>query len=93
VREIPPPPPPAVPAAVTQRQLRLALLAGGSPTPDEVRAAIEALPDPVMRAGALIEWDHAQSIQRQHPLIAQLAAAFGKDDAWIDDLFREAATY
>lgn len=91
--KIPRPPAPApnfVPAAVTPRQLRLQLLTGGV-TPAMVQASLEAIPDPAQREAALIEWEYASEVRRDHPLVASLAGALGyTTSAQVDQLFRAA---
>lgn len=83
-----PPPPPAVPAAVTMRQARLALLGAG--LLDDVDAAIAALPSPQKEA-AKIEWEYSQEVQRHNGVVAALGPLLGLTDAQIDDLFLTAA--
>lgn len=78
-----------VPAAVTMRQARLALLAAGNLS--GVEAAIEALPSP-QREAARIEWEYSQEVQRRNGFVEQLAPALGLDDAQLDALFTQAAT-
>lgn len=85
----PPDQPQVVPASVTMRQARLALLAAG--LLDDVDAAIAAIPDPVQRKAAQIEWEYATEVRRESPMLAMLAPALGLDDAALDDLFRRAA--
>lgn len=48
------------------------------------------LKDTTLRAKSLAEWEYAQMVRRDHPLIAQLGTAleFTPDD--VDELFREA---
>jgi hypothetical protein len=71
-------------APVTPRQFRLALLSIGiSP------AAISA-----MLAGnesALIEWEFAQEVRRDHPLVESLRLALGKTSEEVDAVFDTAA--
>jgi hypothetical protein len=75
---------PATIAPVTPRQFRLALLGIGiSP------AAISA-----MLAGdeaALTEWDYAQEIRRDHPLVESLRLALGKSPEQVDAVFATAS--
>lgn len=81
-------PPAGVPAAVTMRQARLALLGAGLlPT---VQAAIASLPSPQKEA-AEIEFEYAQEVQRNHGLVPAMAQALGMTEAQIDDLFIAAA--
>ena len=84
----PPPEPAAIPAAVTMRQARLALLGAG--LLDDVDAAIDGLPSPQKEA-ARIEWEYATEVQRSSGLVPTMGAALGLDDAALDALFIEAA--
>ena len=85
----PEPLPPAVPQQVTMRQARLALLGAG--LLDDVDAAIAAIPDPVQRKAAQIEWEYASTVERQSPFVQQLAAGLGLSAEQMDDLFVQAA--
>lgn len=78
----------AVPAAVTMRQARLALLGAGLLA--GVKAAINALPSKQKEA-AKIEWEYATDVQRSSGLVLMLGAALRLDDAALDALFIEAA--
>lgn len=81
-------PPAPVPTSVPRRQGRRALLdAGLLATAD---ALIAAMPSPA-RERAKIDWDDAQTFDRDNPLLIQLASALGLDDAAIDALFVAAA--
>ncbi len=73
-----------VPAEVTMRQARLALLAAGKL--DAVNAAINALPDPPKTA-ALIEWEYSNAVRRDSQFVALLGPALGLDAAGLDALF------
>ena len=77
-----------VPAEVTMRQARLALLATGKLA--GVEAAIASMPEP-QRTAASIEWEYSSALQRNNPFVSQLGAALGLDDAGIDALFVEAS--
>lgn len=77
-------PPAGVPAAVTMRQARLALLGAG--LLPKVQAAIAALPSPQKEA-AEIEFEYAQEVQRNHGLVPAMAKALGMTESQIDDLF------
>lgn len=83
-----PDPVPSVPAVVSMRQARLALLGAGMLA--NVDAAIDAMPSP-QREAARIEWDYATEVRRDNPLMVQLGTALGLDDAAIDTLFVSAA--
>lgn len=80
--------PASVPAQVTMRQARLALLGAGLLT--SVDAAINAMPEPA-KSAARIEWDYSSAVQRHNGFVAQLGPALGLSSAQIDDLFRAAS--
>lgn len=80
--------PPDFGKVVTMRQARLALLQAGML--NSVNAAIAAIPGPAGDA-ARIEWDYSNEVQRTQPLVAQLGAVLGMDDAALDALFLVAA--
>ena len=84
----PPAPPVPVPDSVTMRQARLALLGAGLLS--QVDAAIAAMPSPQKEA-AQIEWEYAATVERNSPLIGQLAPALGMTEAEMDQLFIEAS--
>lgn len=77
-----------VPASVTMRQGRLALLAAGKLA--QVDAAIASLPEP-QKSAALIEWNYSNELQRGNAFVATLGAALGLSDAQVDQLFITAA--
>lgn len=77
-----------VPASVTMRQARLALLGAG--VLPSVSAAIAAMPGMAGEA-ARIEWEYARDVQRDSPLIAGLVPVLGMSEAQIDQLFISAA--
>ena len=83
-----PPSAPQVPAKVTRRQVRQALLLAG--LLDKVQPAIDAIPDPQQRQLAQIEWDDSQDFERHRPLLIQLGYALGLDDAGLDAIFIQA---
>lgn len=78
----------AVPAVVTMRQARLALLSAG--LLPAVNAAITAMPGSEGDA-ARIEWEFAGEVQRTQPLVLSLGAVLSLDDAALDALFVTAA--
>lgn len=79
-----PPEVPYVPAEVTMRQARLALLQAGKFA--AVDAAIDALAEPTKTA-ARIEWEYSGTVRRHQPLVLALAPALGLDEAALDALF------
>lgn len=78
-----------VPAKVTRRQARQALLLAG--LLGNVQPAIDAIEDTTLRQLAQIEWDDSLEFERSRPLLIQLAHAIGLDDEGIDALFITAA--
>lgn len=83
-----PPTPLVVPAAVTMRQARLALLGAGLlPSMD---SSIDSLPSPQKEA-ARIEWEYSHEVQRHNGLVSVLAPILGLTSAQIDALFIGAA--
>ncbi len=77
-----------VPAAVTMRQARLALLAAGKLS--AVDAAINSMPEPTQSA-ARIEWEYSVEVQRHNGFVAALGPALGLSQEQIDALFIAAA--
>ena len=76
-------------AQVTMRQARLALLESGKL--DLVAPAIDQLSEPG-RTKARIEWEFAQDVRKDWPLIQVLSPAIGLDAAALTALFNRAAT-
>ncbi|MBS0227659.1 MAG: hypothetical protein JSS23_03070 [Proteobacteria bacterium] len=77
-----------VPAKVTRRQARQALLLAG--LLGSVQPAIDAIEDATQRQLAQIEWDDSLEFERNRPLLIRLAHAIGLDDAGLDNLFIQA---
>jgi len=82
-------PAPRVPAAVTMRQARLALL--GANLLSSVDTAIDALPEPT-KSAARIEWEYWNELQRGNALVAALTPALGLTSEQVDALFIAAST-
>lgn len=82
----PPPFVPVVPQTVTMRQARLSLLAAGL-----LASANQA----IAQAGdaAQIEWEYAQTVDRQSDLVQAMAAALSLSSAQLDELFTQAAAF
>lgn len=78
----------AVPAEITMRQARLALLGAGKLA--AVDAAINAMTEPA-KSAAKIEWEYSNTVQRHNGFVAALGPALGLTDAQIDALFVAAA--
>lgn len=77
-----------VPAAVTMRQARLALLGAG--LLDQVDTAIAAATGTDGKE-AQITWEYSSDVMRTNPIFQQLSAALGLTSGQIDDLFISAA--
>ena len=77
----------AVPEVVTMRQARLALLGAGLLA--QVNTAVANMPGTEGDA-ARIEWEYAQEVRRDSPLVSVLGAALELDDAKLDALFVDA---
>ena len=75
---------PTVPAEVTMRQARLALLGAGKLA--AVDAAIASMPEP-QKSAARIEWEYSGAVQRHNGFVAALGPALGLSEAQIDALF------
>jgi len=86
--ELPEPPEP-VPARVTMRQARLALLAAG--LLDDIDTVIATIPDSTQRRAAQIEWEYAQTVDRTSTFTQQMAAGLALSAEQLDTLFIEAA--
>lgn len=77
------------PEHITPRQFRLWLANNGKMT--DARAVINGLPEGPTKEVALIEWDYAVRIDRNHPLTIQVATALGLKATQIDQAFWEAS--
>lgn len=76
-----------IPASVTMRQARLALLGAGKLA--AVESAIASLPEP-QKTAASIEWGYSNEVQRHNGFVSQLAPLLGMTEAQIDALFTQA---
>lgn len=81
----PPAPPAPVPASVTRRQAREALLNVG--LLDDVDMAIAGIADETERRRAEIYWMDSATFERNSAMLGQIAASIGLTDAEIDELF------
>lgn len=77
-----------VPEVVSMRQARLALLGAGLLA--QVNTAVANMPGTEGDA-ARIEWEYAQEVRRDSPLVAGLSAALGLTDETMDNLYKVAA--
>lgn len=86
----PPPPAPVVPAVVSARQAKRALLEAG--LLDDVQLAIDNIQDQKEQRRVQIDWDESTEFRRDWPTLAVLAAVMKLDEGTLDALFIEAAT-
>ena len=75
-----------VPASVTRRKARQALLLSGI-TKEMVTTALQNIPDPLERGLAMIEWEDSLEFERDRPLVAAMGALFGLNEEQLDELF------
>ena len=76
--------------SVTMRQARLALRRTG--VLQAVDAALAGMPDGPEKEDALIEWNHALTVERDSDLTKTLAAGLGLSEEGLDKLFELAAS-
>lgn len=74
---------------VTKRQLRLTLVREGISL-TSVEALIAAMPDGLPKEEAQIEWDDAQTFDRDHPTLLLIAQALGLSSAKVDEMWLKA---
>lgn len=79
---------PIIPNVVTMAQAKLALLYAG--LLEAAEQYINELPEP-QKTAALIEWNHRQTLEREHPLVGQVATALELTEQQLDELFVDAA--
>jgi len=77
-----------VPQSVTMRQCRIALLDAG--LLDAVKSSIATMPG-TDGERARIDWEYAQEVRRDWPLIGYMAGDLGLTDEQVDGLFMAAA--
>lgn len=80
----------AVPRVVSMRQGRLAMLStpfGEGTLLDVIESMLAGIPDTVQQRAAKIDWEYAQEIRRDFPLVQQMTAQLGMTERQIDDLF------
>lgn len=80
--------PTPIPAAITMRQARLALLDAGKLS--SIDTAIDSLPSP-QKERAQIEWQYSNEVQRENGVVSMIAPMLGLSETDIDALFISAA--
>jgi hypothetical protein len=83
-------PAPEVIEDVTPRQIRQALILSGYSLA-MIDSAISQLPEPTQSL-ARVEWEYSTMVQRNRPLVSQMAALLGVSSAQLDALFKLAKT-
>lgn len=78
-----------VPNQLSARQIRLVLSEAGLLS--QVEAEINAMPSPQKEA-AVIEWSNSTYIQRDHPLVLDLAGLLGLTSDQVDQMFIQGIT-
>lgn len=76
--------------AISARQIRLALLSQGI-TESMIQSSLESLSEPD-RSAALVEWNHAATFERNHPLVPNVAGALGWNTDQVNQLWEYAYT-
>lgn len=77
---------PSPPDSCSPRQLRIALVQSGISI-SSIEAELNAIPDSMQREIALIEWEYALEIRKDHPLVINLALALSLSNNQIDNIF------
>lgn len=83
-------PQPVAPPPITRRQMLLGLLSIGiteAMVEVEIAAICDPVADPVEHAALMIEWRAAGTIEHDHALVADLAAAFDIPSEQVDALW------
>lgn len=75
-----------VPSYITMRQARLILLQEG--LLNQVETAINNIQDETQKAAAKIEWEYAQTVRIDSPLVKQIAGSFGLTTQQIETMFK-----
>lgn len=76
----------------TPKQFRLALIDYGI-DPDMITTMIQSIPDPMERKIALITWEYAVFIEKNHQLIQDFALMLGVDRNGINYIFKRAQDF
>ena len=78
--------PVVVPASVSMKSARKALILAGIPMAT-INAAFDAIPDETQKELAKVDWEFSSVVRRDSPLVASMASALGLTDAEVDGLF------
>jgi hypothetical protein len=88
--ELPPPPPPPQAETISARQIRLWLVRNGISL-QSIEDAINQIPDEAVKESLLIEWQYAAYVDRNHPMILELASMLGLNEEQLNNAFNEAS--
>lgn len=83
---------PKPPNSCTPRQFRLALITLGIDIA-MVEQMLNNIQDPTEKQIALIEWEYALEIKRNHPLLGTFASQMGLTEQQLDQIFITANTF
>lgn len=81
-----------IPRAISNADLRRGLIALGI-NPALITGYLNSLPEGAAKWAAVSDWEYANYFERAHPLIDQLAPAFGLTSADVDALFKSKPEY
>lgn len=79
------------PNACTPRQLRIALIQSGVSLAT-VQGFIDSIQDPVQKEIAIVEWEYALEIVKEHPLVQTIATNLNLTKQQVNDIFTLAIT-
>lgn len=74
---------------ITLRQTKLILNQMGLLS--QVEAYINSIEDEQLKATAKIEWEYANNVERNNPLISAIQAGLNLSDKQVDNMFKEAS--
>lgn len=81
--------PPPVPQVISRRQGIQQLIIEG--LIDEVQPLIDGIEAPLDRRLAQAYWDESTEFEREHGMVIRIGYGLGKDDAGLDDMFKNAS--
>jgi hypothetical protein len=79
------------PNSCTPRQLRLALIQSGISL-SAVQGFIDGIADPIQKEIAIVEWEYALEIVKEHPLVQAIAVNLNLSEQQVDNIFTLAVT-
>ena len=76
----------------TPKQFRLAMMEFGI-DPDYITSMLSSIPDETQRKIAMITWEYAVYIEKNHPLISEFASTLGVDRIQLNNIFKRAQDF